>query len=221
MSHLRSLSPMAMRKADELAKVGAMLDEGFMAEMIAETLQQEREEVHAALQYAASVHCLVEEWKDCEEPKPKPKEKLIFADLKREEMKHQYEWCSQANKYRCMRCGWSSKYMRIARKRCTGPKYLSHFWGKCGNQTTFHHKTTGNRHDHVTSTLNHERQSWRFGTSTTLPGWRYHTGGSQSIPTVHPCPCEERLWVARRSVTTDNQDATTDEQANKYEVWKE
>ena len=27
-----SLSPMAMRKADELAKAGAMLDEGFMAE---------------------------------------------------------------------------------------------------------------------------------------------------------------------------------------------
>ena len=32
-------------------------------------------EVHAALQYAASFHCLVEEWKDCEELKPKPKEK--------------------------------------------------------------------------------------------------------------------------------------------------
>ena len=39
------------------------------------TVQQEREEVYAGLQYAASFHFLVEEWKDCEELKPKPKEK--------------------------------------------------------------------------------------------------------------------------------------------------
>ena len=45
-----------------------------MAEARAETLQQEREEVYVALQYAASCHCLVEQWKDCEELKPKPKE---------------------------------------------------------------------------------------------------------------------------------------------------
>ena len=61
-------------KADELAKEGS-LDEGFMAEMREEAVQQEREEVYAALQYAASFHCLVEEWKDCEELKPKPKER--------------------------------------------------------------------------------------------------------------------------------------------------
>ena len=42
-----------------------------------------REEVYAALQYAASFHCLVEEWKDCEELKPKPKERWIFVDKKR------------------------------------------------------------------------------------------------------------------------------------------
>ena len=40
-------------KADELAKEGAMLDEGFMAETRAETVQQEREEVYAALQYGS------------------------------------------------------------------------------------------------------------------------------------------------------------------------
>ena len=34
-------------KADDLAKAGAMLDEGFMAEARAKTMQQEREEVHA------------------------------------------------------------------------------------------------------------------------------------------------------------------------------
>ena len=47
-------------KADELPKAGAMLDEGLMAEAEAETMQQEREEVYAALQYAASFHCLIE-----------------------------------------------------------------------------------------------------------------------------------------------------------------
>ena len=47
---------------------------------LALSMQQEREEVHAALPYAASFHCLVEQWKDCEKLKPKPKEKLIFVD---------------------------------------------------------------------------------------------------------------------------------------------
>ena len=33
--------------------------------------------MYAALKYAASFHCLVEEWKDCEELKPKPEEKWL------------------------------------------------------------------------------------------------------------------------------------------------
>ena len=45
-------------KADELAKAGAMLDEGLMAEVRADTVRQGREEVYVALQYAASFHCL-------------------------------------------------------------------------------------------------------------------------------------------------------------------
>ena len=53
------------------------------------------------------------------------------------------------------------------------------------------------------------RKSWRSGTSTNLPVWRYHTGRSRSKLTVHPCPYEKRLWVVRQSVTTDNHDATT------------
>ena len=47
------------------------------------TMRQEREEVCAALQYAASFHCVVKEWKDCEELKPKPKEKLVFEHPKK------------------------------------------------------------------------------------------------------------------------------------------
>ena len=38
-----------------------MLDEGFMAEVRAKTMQQERETVYAAWQYAASFHWFVEE----------------------------------------------------------------------------------------------------------------------------------------------------------------
>ena len=83
-------------KADELAKSGALLDEGFVAEAGAEAMKQEREEVYVALQYAASFHCLVEAWKDCEVLKPKPKEKWSFVDRKSEGTKHQTEWCANS-----------------------------------------------------------------------------------------------------------------------------
>ena len=41
-------------KADEIAKEGAMLDGEFIAQARASMIQQEREEVYAALQSAAS-----------------------------------------------------------------------------------------------------------------------------------------------------------------------
>ena len=43
-------------------------------------MQQEREEVYAALQYAASSHCIVEQWKDCEELIPTPRENWIVVE---------------------------------------------------------------------------------------------------------------------------------------------
>ena len=43
------------------------------------------------MQYAVSFHCLVEQWKDCEELKPKPKEKWVFVDKKSGETKHRTE----------------------------------------------------------------------------------------------------------------------------------
>ena len=71
-------------KADEWAKTGAMMDEGFMAEARADTMKQEGEEVYVALQHAASFYCLVEQWKNCEELRPKPKEKWSFVDRRSE-----------------------------------------------------------------------------------------------------------------------------------------
>ena len=111
-------------KADELAKAGAMMDEASMAEVGAGTVKQEREEVYVALQYAASFHCLVEQRKDCEELKPKLKEKWSFVDRKNEGTKHRTEWCAEADRYRCMRCGRGRKYMKMP-GTCTGPKFLS------------------------------------------------------------------------------------------------
>ena len=60
-------------KADDLAKDGAMMDGGGMAQIRATTVQQKREEVHAALQCAASFFRFVEDWHDCAEVMPKPK----------------------------------------------------------------------------------------------------------------------------------------------------
>ena len=46
-------------KADDLAEDEAMLDRGEMAQITVSTVQLRSEEVCAALQYAASFHCLV------------------------------------------------------------------------------------------------------------------------------------------------------------------
>ena len=79
MTHFEKFVTEGNEKADELAKEGAMLDEGCMAEARAKTMQQEREEVYAALQYVAIFHCSVEEWKDCEELKLGPEKRGIEA----------------------------------------------------------------------------------------------------------------------------------------------
>ena len=72
--------------------------------------------MYVALQYAASFHCLVEEWKDCAELKPKPNGKWSLIDKKVSEgMKHRTEWCAEADGYRCMTCGRESKIHEDAR----------------------------------------------------------------------------------------------------------
>ena len=64
--------------------------------MRAVMVQEERDEVCAALQYGASF-CLVEEWKDCEELGPKLKEKwvLVFAEKWKQEASHRVVYGSK------------------------------------------------------------------------------------------------------------------------------
>ena len=40
--------------------------------------------------------------------------------------------------------------------------------------------------NHLHNHANRARKSWRSDVASILPGWRRHTGGSRSIPTVHP-----------------------------------
>ena len=72
-----------------------------MAQASASTIKQEREEMYATFQYAASFCCVVENLSLSQ----KKEKKWIFADKQMEAKKHQTEWCVAANKYRCMRCG--------------------------------------------------------------------------------------------------------------------
>ena len=87
---LRSSSPKAMRRPVSWQKEHCWT-KGLWRKQ-ERKLCSRKEEVCAALQYAASFHCQVEEWKDCDELKPKPKDKLISVDQKKEETKHRTEW---------------------------------------------------------------------------------------------------------------------------------
>ena len=122
MSHSEMFVTDGNEKADELAKEGAMLDERFMAQTRAQTVQQ-REEVYAALQCAASFH-----WRngETEELKPQPKERWTFVDKKREETRHRTEWCAAVSKYRCLRCGRGST--RSCKENVQGRSTCQRIW---------------------------------------------------------------------------------------------
>ena len=102
-------------KAGELAKEGAMLDEGFFsAGKSKHDPAGERRSVPIL-----AVCSQLSLFGGRKSFKPKSKEKWIFLNKKREAMKHQTEWCVTANKYRCMRC----KNLKMPGK-WTGPKWL-------------------------------------------------------------------------------------------------
>ena len=75
MSHFERFVTDGNEKADELAKKVRC----GMKDLWRKREQRQcskKEKCTKALQYAASFHCLVEEWKDCEGLKPKPKGKV-------------------------------------------------------------------------------------------------------------------------------------------------
>ena len=114
MSHFEKFITDGNEKADELAKTGAMLDEGFMAETRAETVKQEGEEVYAALQYAASFHSLVKKWKDCEELKLKPKRNMV---------PHGYEKRGNKTSNRMVCCGQQISVQEMWNMKMQGKFY--------------------------------------------------------------------------------------------------
>ena len=86
-----------------------------MAQVTAKTVHQKREEAYAAPQYTVSFH-LVKKWKDSEELKLKRKQKWTSVDKTSEEPKHQTEWCAEAKKFRCTRCGKRQQLYETTRK---------------------------------------------------------------------------------------------------------
>ena len=109
--------------ADKLAKAGAMLDKGFMAEARAKTVQQAREREKKCMQLCNMRPAFSAGWRSSSRSQ---NIKWIFVDQKREETKQRTEWCAEANKYRCMRCGRGSTYMKM-QGQCT--QYLSKIRG--------------------------------------------------------------------------------------------
>ena len=71
MTQIETFVTESNEKTHELAKAGAMIDEFFMTEARAEAVKQETKDLYVVLQYAASFHCLKEEWKDYWELKSK------------------------------------------------------------------------------------------------------------------------------------------------------
>ena len=65
----------------------------------------------------------MEELKDCEELKHMLKGEWTFLNKKGEARKHRTDWCAAANRYRCVRCGRSSKHLKIQGK-CGQPKWM-------------------------------------------------------------------------------------------------
>ena len=83
------------------------MDEKWLRSGTAQFNKEERE-VYAALQYAASCDCLVAEWHDCEEHKPKPKEQSGLYRHNMEAKTHRTVWRAATRRYRCIRCGRNS-----------------------------------------------------------------------------------------------------------------
>ena len=61
-------------------------------------------------------------------------------DKKSEETKHRMEWCANASKYLCMRCGRGSKYMKMQGK-CKRVEILGKMFGENGESNKWEDTT--------------------------------------------------------------------------------
>ena len=96
-----------------------------MAQIRASKVRQKRQEAFAALTTGSQLSLFGGGMKDCEELKPQPEEKWTFVNQKKEETKHRTEWCAESSRYRCMRCGRGSKYIKDTMR----PKIYSNDFG--------------------------------------------------------------------------------------------
>ena len=98
MSHFEKFVTEGNEKADELAKAGAMLDEGYMAEARAETIRQERER---RCMWPCSMRPASTAWwnngRTVKSSNLSRKKSGFFVDTKNEETKHRTEWCAEAD----------------------------------------------------------------------------------------------------------------------------
>ena len=103
-------------KADELAKDEAMLDRGEMAQIRVSTFQVRREEVCAAFAVRSQFSLLG--WRCCWIVKnlSRRRRKVCLCDRKVEAKKHRTEWCATTTRDCCMRCGRSSKKVKLPGK---------------------------------------------------------------------------------------------------------
>ena len=120
MTHFEKFVTDGNEKADELAKAGAMLDEGFMAQTGAKKRFSGNEK-------RCTQPAFIAWWrsgKTVEKSSHSQKKSGPSVDERREETRHRTEWCTAVSKYRCMRCGRGSEYMKMQGK-CTGPKFVA------------------------------------------------------------------------------------------------
>ena len=89
MSHLEQFVTEGNEKADELAKRRSVVGRKGSWWKQEQKLCSRKE--RRCMQHC-SFHCLVGQWKDCEELGPKPKERWIFVDKRREETKQRWTW---------------------------------------------------------------------------------------------------------------------------------
>ena len=121
---LRSLPQRVLKRPTELAKEAAMMDEGFMAEARADTMRKERRSVRSPAVRSQLSLFGGRHGKTVKNSSrsPRTKGRLSWTGIERKQGIDRSVFAA-VSKYRCLRCGRGSKYVKMQGK-CTGPKYF-------------------------------------------------------------------------------------------------